>query len=76
MGKLQVDNIVHSLTLAGKNKPGIPDVGLASLHEVKKRFGDTTFRFGAIESPSENHISQRVGIGSRVWQLNEGQEYL
>ena len=75
VGRLQVDTVIHSLTIGGKSGPGIPDSGLAGLNQVKKEFGNTLCRFGAIQN-REGGLPGRVEVDEEVAPLREGEEYL
>ena len=75
VGRLQVDTVIHTLTLGGKFGPAIPDSGLAGLGQIKKEFGNRLCRFGEIQNPSGVYPG-RVGIDEGARQLNEGTEYL
>jgi hypothetical protein len=75
VGRLQVDTIIHSLTLSGKNGPGISDSGLAGLNQVRKEFDDKICKFGEVAIPGPG-FPGRVGIDEGAGRLSEGYQYL
>ena len=62
VGRLVVDTIVHSLTVAGRFGPGIPDSVLMGLSQVKKEYGERVCRLEELHTLDTNRTLPRVGI--------------
>jgi hypothetical protein len=62
VGRLMIDSLVHTMTIAGRNEPAVPGACLAGFDDIFAAAGDERIQYGAL-APATFNSCGHLGVG-------------